>query len=386
MHNIRATRESTEQRWRATLYKLWQQTDHLTDNYMRTAAPVLPYPEGDPEWWQARSRAQRSYEHMLRTLLDLPMTEDMEGLAQEVATAWASQERPLDVLMQVTHLDYKILWDALLWNTSKQDLPMLAVNADQVWSVVQEWSIEIQRAYVEAATALARERQDKQRDFVIRLMSHPDPAPQLVATTAAVLRLDIDGEFAVAAAPVAEREAMRAVYTSLRDGGASTFRFEDGEHIVLVVAMPDGGTDAVLGWLAGVRCALAPSAAGLARVPARAALANHMADLLPPHQAPRRLHELWDHMVGDDVRPWGSDLRTEVLGPLATRTDYEAQRLIETVREFANQGSVAATATALYCHRNTVINRLRVFRELTGHDMAIPRQAAAVVVALACRS
>jgi DNA-binding PucR family transcriptional regulator len=73
-----------------------------------------------------------------------------------------------------------------------------------------------------------------------------------------------------------------------------------------------------------------------------------------------------------------------VLGGLATAPELERQRLLETVTTHLSQGSVARTAASLFCHRNTVLNRLSRFTELTGFDPTLPVDAASVVVALEC--
>jgi DNA-binding PucR family transcriptional regulator len=53
------------------------------------------------------------------------------------------------------------------------------------------------------------------------------------------------------------------------------------------------------------------------------------------------------------------------------------------VLAYARSGSVQQTASALFCHRNTVVNRLRRFADLTGRQMTTPADAALVLVALA---
>jgi DNA-binding PucR family transcriptional regulator len=75
-----------------------------------------------------------------------------------------------------------------------------------------------------------------------------------------------------------------------------------------------------------------------------------------------------------------------VLPDRRTVSDVERTRLIDTIRVYLRTGSVAATAAAMYCHRNTVVNRLNRFGDLTGHDVTRPDHAAAVSVALACES
>jgi DNA-binding PucR family transcriptional regulator len=58
----------------------------------------------------------------------------------------------------------------------------------------------------------------------------------------------------------------------------------------------------------------------------------------------------------------------------------ERERLIEAVRAYLASGSIGASAAELFCHRNTVANRLRRFSELTGVDPMIPAEAARLVV------
>ena len=64
-------------------------------------------------------------------------------------------------------------------------------------------------------------------------------------------------------------------------------------------------------------------------------------------------------------------------------TRHDRANLLEAVQVFAGNGSVTDTAAALYCHRKTVLNRLRRFAQLTGLDPAVPRQAALIQLAVA---
>ncbi|MFE4537649.1 helix-turn-helix domain-containing protein [Streptomyces scopuliridis] len=56
---------------------------------------------------------------------------------------------------------------------------------------------------------------------------------------------------------------------------------------------------------------------------------------------------------------------------------------MQTVRAYLATGGLTASAERLYCHRNTVLNRLGRFEKLTGLDITIPEQAAIALVALA---
>jgi DNA-binding PucR family transcriptional regulator len=61
----------------------------------------------------------------------------------------------------------------------------------------------------------------------------------------------------------------------------------------------------------------------------------------------------------------------------------ERTRVIETATMFLESGSIKAAAESLYCHRNTVVNRLASLRAATGLDLHVPRDAALATVLLA---
>ena len=71
----------------------------------------------------------------------------------------------------------------------------------------------------------------------------------------------------------------------------------------------------------------------------------------------------------------------EVDAALARCGPVERARLVEAVRSYLTTGSIAQSAEQLFCHRNTLMNRLRRFTELVGIDVTIPQQAARLVVA-----
>jgi hypothetical protein len=375
-------RAQPEQRWRAVVHQVWQRVDALTDAYLVAAAGLLPYATGSAAEVQARRRAHDAYEHMLRQLLELPLPTELADNPRRVAVAWARDGRPLDVLMQLTHLDHKMIWDALLRAGTEQDLAMLAVNADRVWSVVHGYALAAQAAYTEESALIARAQLDRQHQIVGQLMASRSPGQRTVAAAAAALDVGVDEVFAVVAVPPERRAALLELTGRLRASGVRVFTSDTAPQLVAVLALPPGrpGLPAGFDQLA---CAVAPPARGLAEVPLRAELARRAAQCLGGADGPRGLRELWPALVAQDVAGWAGQLRAEVLGPLDRRADVEAARVLDTVRAYLSTGSVSGTAAGLYCHRNTVVNRLRAFRELTGLDLSVPEHSAAVVVALA---
>jgi DNA-binding PucR family transcriptional regulator len=165
------------------------------------------------------------------------------------------------------------------------------------------------------------------------------------------------------------------------------FVHEDGEHVVVLITPPPELTDAFTSQFKGTRCVISPIAHGVAEVPERARVVRRLADVAFAVDV-EGLFRLGDLAVPLALTAFGEVtalFRDDVLGTFARRSDPECERIIETVEAYIATGSIAETAAQVYCHRNTVVNRLRIFRRSTGYDVTVPRHAAAVTLALAAR-
>ncbi|MDV9174773.1 helix-turn-helix domain-containing protein [Streptomyces sp. W16] len=143
--------------------------------------------------------------------------------------------------------------------------------------------------------------------------------------------------------------------------------------------------DAVLAQLQGTPCGVSSEVTGLTEVPRAVTLATATARVLPPDAGePQRLEDSWLDVLVHRAGDLGRDLAADVFGGLhAGAPPAEVDRLLETVQtHLSGSGSVADTAAALYCHRNTIQQRLNRFAELTGRDPRRPEDAALVVLAL----
>ncbi|MFE6183280.1 helix-turn-helix domain-containing protein, partial [Streptomyces sp. NPDC056465] len=65
-----------------------------------------------------------------------------------------------------------------------------------------------------------------------------------------------------------------------------------------------------------------------------------------------------------------------VLGPLDRLDPADRDVIVETLTAWLDaDGSAQRAGARLYCHRNTVLNRLRRFEQLTGRCLTRPRDA-----------
>ncbi|MFF2719120.1 helix-turn-helix domain-containing protein [Streptomyces sp. NPDC058011] len=82
----------------------------------------------------------------------------------------------------------------------------------------------------------------------------------------------------------------------------------------------------------------------------------------------------------------GSALADRVLGPLDRLDPSDRDVILETLTAWLDaDGSAQRAGARLYCHRNTVLNRLRRFEQLTGRCLTRPKDAVEVSLALAAR-
>lgn len=56
--------------------------------------------------------------------------------------------------------------------------------------------------------------------------------------------------------------------------------------------------------------------------------------------------------------------------------------ILATVDAYLKTGSIKQTAQLSFCHRNTVINRIKQFTTQSGLDITVPKHAALAIVAL----
>jgi hypothetical protein len=75
------------------------------------------------------------------------------------------------------------------------------------------------------------------------------------------------------------------------------------------------------------------------------------------------------------------------LGPLLDLEAEERTLLLETLRAWIDaDGSAARTAGEFYCHRNTVLNRLRRISALTGRSVSSTADLVELTLAMGCAS
>jgi DNA-binding PucR family transcriptional regulator len=73
----------------------------------------------------------------------------------------------------------------------------------------------------------------------------------------------------------------------------------------------------------------------------------------------------------------------ESIGALLAQPQHQADVLVQTLLALLeHNGSPTHAAEALYCHRNTVIYRMKQIEQLTGRSLQVPRDRLLLVLGL----
>ncbi|MCX5344688.1 PucR family transcriptional regulator [Streptomyces atratus] len=365
--------------------------DGLIGQWMEMINPVRSaYADRVPDA-DFRSSAWQAFELLLRTVAQLPVPVHIAGVSQRVGEQRARQGVPLDSLLEAARLDFRVVWAALVQRADEEDMAELVTSAYHVWEAVESHVTGIMTAYQRTVLEMGRRQEDERRMWFSRLLESEGHNPTVVRNAALALGFEGAGTFLCAAAPAAEGSGLHRAATALRAAGAPVQYQAVGGDAVLVVELGRRTTwQSVLVRLASTPCGVSPQANGLAAVPRAAVLAIATAQMLPPDaRSPRLLEDSWLDVLVRRAGDFGTDLAADVLGGLDGPgvSATEAARLLETVTEhLRGSGSIADTAAALYCHRNTVQHRFARFHELTGRDVRRPDDAALVAVALRART
>ncbi|MCU1664546.1 MAG: hypothetical protein JWR58_4611 [Pseudonocardia sp.] len=373
-----------EERWTSLVGRLRVDAGVLVAAFVARVRAVPPYGRGVVPTDRLETDAHLTFDYLLRRLAGQPVPERLLATGPSIGRDRARRGVPLNDLLTAVRLDFRVLWAALRECADPADEALLVARAEDVWNVVEEYSTQIQVSYQAEAAVLARERMGERTMLVAALLSSAVPDPDEVARVAVALDVDVDADLLVAAASPASGLRLRQAADRLAADGRMVHVQSTGRHVVLL-ARWDGGTGApVRAVLAGVPCGVGPLAHGLAAVPRSARLAGELVDVLPDLGGPRELFDAWLPLAAARLADTAGELVGAELAGLADAAPRERDRLLETVRAYAATGSVAEVAARVYCHRNTVVNRLRRFAELTGRDVTVPTDAAVVLLALHC--
>lgn len=364
-------------RWQILLEKLAGIDDELAAEYLERIDGGARYYDSVPDEHDLKDSARNAFRYLLGCLLARPLSAELMAFPAHVGALRARQGIALENLSAAVRNDFLVAWSALLRLADDADMAVLARHVGQLWTVVDDFAGAIQRGYLDQRLQMARADIIEQQQCLSDLFSD-EPSPSVLHRAAEVLGLDETARYWVVG--IAAEAAASTVTRRL--AGLDVVALDHtskGVTLLLLSARSRWPDDEALATdlLAGVTGAVAPRTTQLPNV-FRAVTTVRMLVQLGLEAA--TLRRSWAALSISQLCVVIDDLRSYVEVPLASMNDRDL--LVEAVLMFAESGSVSATAARLYCHRNTVLNRIRRFEEATGISLRTPRAQAMVQLCL----
>jgi len=398
MHNFESPGD--EFRWTELVDQLEGRLDILAQAFTARVRQIPEYGDSQVTVPEIRDTARETFRRLIHGLRGGPQDRAWGGLldfASDLGSKRARAGIPPDSLTSAVRLDFSILWADLLEIAAPEDAGLLASRVDQVWRVVDEFATRTHMSYLTERVRMAQEESSIQREFIARLFNQSTPSAETSSQVGSALGVAPEGRCGLVAASGEAGARLRAVATQFGSGQRRTriFLHESGGNTylfwpLLVWPPPPGRAKEARTapqlppLLADIPCGYVPEVQGLRGLPAAARTAESLAALLRPGDAgPLSADAAWPRLAQQNLQDAGLDLAAQLEVALEECRGGERERLRETVQHYLSTGNVTETAEQLFCHRNTILNRLNRFQELTGIDLAIPAQAARLVVAWA---
>ncbi|MFJ9306469.1 PucR family transcriptional regulator [Streptomyces cyaneofuscatus] len=326
----------------------------------------------------------------------------------------AGQGVPLDAVLHAFRMGGAMVWQDLVDETARRDpddVRLLVHVAADVWNFVDEHCGIVADAYRQAERRLSWRRENQQRLMVAALLDGTARIADL-CEAAAMLGLPEQGRYAVlavASAPGGPQQQDPArpplnLPAALSPGeglstapGAAPLWHTGPDAAFAILRLTGGPGDPgepgelhaiadALDAPAGTRAGIGSAVDGLAALGDARRLAETALRACPASGGTVVLDEHLPDALIVSSPALGSALADRVLGPLDRLDPSDRDVILETLTAWLDaDGSAQRAGARLYCHRNTVLNRLRRFEQLTGRCLTRPRDAVEVSLALAAR-
>lgn len=298
---------------------------------------------------------------------------DMYDAPHATGRRRAEQGMPLEAVLHSYRIGQRSIWDSLVLRARGDGLlDSLVEAASAVWEIVDAFASEVGRAYRETERAIAR-RDDRRRDALLDALLEGRGRERAVAADAATgLDLPEHGRYVVLVLAGTDSSRSAADALSVR-GVRAAWRSRADREIGLVALARSEITDLLtpLNAIPGLRGGLSPVVEGLSEVDAGYRLAETAFRALSSDGV--GVGEL-DARLPAALLVSAPDLAARLveraLGSLLALEGAERDVLLQTLATWLDTGgSAGVTAARLYCHRNTVLNRLRRLEAVTGKSV-----------------
>jgi hypothetical protein len=332
---------------------------------------------------EMRAACRINLERGVQVLADrVPAGVEPEDTSRQTGRRRARQGVPLESVLRAYRLGGRVMWEALLQTSRVRfagayDEPLLDAAA-YVWRVNDNSAAALVEAYRMEELRLQSHDLSRRHAMLDALIDGRGSDPTFLRNAATILGLPEDGPMLCVVAPLesggeyplrSPQEAM-----AMQDLASSWFvRPRDEVGLISLGTRPARvAMDALRPCVIG-RAGVSPAIDGLAALDSGYRMAQTAARTLSGPGLAVLDDRLPEALLVDSPELLPRLVGT-ALGGLMSLPPGDRDTLLETLEELlACGGSPTHAATALFCHRNTVIYRMRRIEAATGRTISNPR-------------
>lgn len=364
--------------WPTLLTRVTANLDELAEQFVFRVREIPSYSNGAVPDEELRTTAHTSIKLVLAALEDDSQHPALERYAVDLGERRALQGLSSRDLTDAVRLNFPVIWPQLVEHCDKEHLPELISRAELVWSVLDNYATACYDSFHRVRLREARHEANLRKRYIRALFTAEARVPAVQQRFAAVFAAPLHENYAVFSVVGQSSRQMQQLERS-----ANYFLYEAESHSYLFWPFARQTLDYELpSELHEHAGALVVSFSGISGIPEAARLAATLADQLEAgeHRI-LTLDQDWTRLARNLLSERGVDFGSDIELALQQCKADEAARIRETVTTYIRTGSITTTAKELFTHRNTVLNRLKKFSDLTGLDLRIPEASARVAIA-----
>ena len=303
--------------------------------------------------------------------------------ARDIGRRRAAQGVPLEAVLRAYRLGGQVTWEALLdvsRHNSRQHDTLLLEVAGSVWRTNDVECAALAEGYREEQRRLASVDDAARQQVLDGLLDGRGSDPAFVRTAAELLAVPLDAPLLAVVAPPDPEGAPTLDFPTaalLKRGVRSVWGDRHGSQVGIVVLGTRRACE-VMTWLRAMATGpvgVSPVVEGATAAGSAYRLAETAARTLPPGSTRVvTIDERLPEALLSNSPEISSRLVGQSLGGLLDLPEDEREVLLDTLSAFlASDGSPTRAADELYCHRNTVMHRLRRIESVTGRKVTDSR-------------
>ncbi|MBH0022717.1 helix-turn-helix domain-containing protein [Salinibacterium sp. SWN248] len=358
------------------------EVDTLVERWTVQLGSIEVYKEGLVDLDRVIADCRMIFIRLLTDIGGHAVPPEAREVSERVGHTRALQGIPLVDVMSAIRLDYRVMWEAISAHTTDVEMREVFDSVPRIWDAIERHSQELTSAYTATQFGMAQVRQDERRLWFTRLLETDGKNHVLNTRACAVLSFAPESDFTIFTHADRVDESLDRLNDTLHRAGIVAHQHETESGPVLIAQMPREGSMPLNAITHEHKVLMLDGIPGISSVPAAIRVTQAVALVLPPSDARLvNVTDFWHVSVFQNPFDTGRIIHQRHVDALLKLPASERAVLERTADEFLTSGSIALASRALFCHRNTITNRLDSLERVTGLDLRLPAEASLYILA-----